>query len=273
MNYELCTFEIGTFQARSEDVHHAVNHALDCGYIHIDTAAIYRNEQDIGDTLKHRGVKREEVFITSKIPPTALSYEGTKHSCLTSLADLQTDYVDLMLIHWPAKSGIKKESPENATCRKEAWKALEELHDQGKCKAIGVSNYTITHLEQMKTYWRIKPVVNQVECHPYLVQNELRNWCKSNDIFVEAYSSLGQGELLKDEEVLKIASKHKKTPAQVLLRWGLQQNMVIIPKSVTEVRIKSNIELYNFSLEEKDMHTLNMLDRNRHICWDPTDVQ
>lgn len=264
---------LGTFQAHSEDVQRAVSDALDVGYLRIDTASIYRNEKFIGQALAARGIKREDVFITSKIPPAALSFEATTQSCLTSLSDLQVDYVDLMLIHWPAKSGLKKDSPKHAESRKEAWQALEALYDQGKCRAIGVSNYTVDHLTQMQTYWRIKPAVNQVECHPLLQQTHLREWCKTNDIFVEAYSSLGAGKLLTHEVVLDIAKECNKDPAQVLLRWGLQQNLAVIPKSIKKERIETNFQLFDFNISETHMQRLNALESNHHYCWDPTDVR
>jgi len=167
---------------------------------------------------------------------------------------------------------LKKESAEHAVARKEAWRALETLYEKGKCKAIGVSNYTLKHLEQMASYWQTKPAVNQVECHPFLQQNELRAWCKLNGIFVEAYSSLGTGELLKNEVVTTIAAKYRRTPAQMLLRWGLEQSLAVIPKSINTERIKSNIEVFDFSLQSCDFEALNKLECNHHYCWDPTDV-
>jgi len=184
-----------------------------------------------------------------------------------------SNLIDILRLNVDTLASQIRESDEHAAYRKEAWRALEDLHVQGKCKAIGVSNYTIAHLEQMKSYWRTKPAVNQVECHPCLVQDALRNWCKSNDILVEAYSSLGQGELLRNEEVVKIAETHKKTPAQILLRWGLQQNLAIIPKSISASRIKENSGLFDFSLGDSEVQSLNLLDRNYHVCWDPTGVK
>jgi len=263
---------LGTFLATPDEVRVAIPYALDAGYRHIDTAAIYRNESAIGEALKDRGIKREDLFITSKVPPSHLSFDGATESCLTSLKDLEVDYLDLLLIHWPSKAKLKKESSKHAAFREGAWEALETLYAQGKCKAIGVSNYTLDHLIQMESYCQVMPAVNQVECHPYLQQKPLREWCKKKGILVEAYTSLGQGELLRDAVVKGIAAKHSRTPAQVLLRWGLQSDLAVIPKSVTKERIESNIQLYDFSLDEGDMNSLATLERNHHYCWDPTDI-
>jgi len=271
---------LGTFQANSEEAKLAVSWALDAGYRRIDTAAIYRNEAAIGEALQlqqqkeERGkkIKREDIFITSKVPPTLLSFDGATQSCLSSLVDLKTNYLDLLLLHWPAKSGIKKESAEHFAYRKSAWEALETLYAQGKCRAIGVSNYTVQHLEQMEAYTRIKPAVNQVECHPCLQQDALRKYCNAKGILVEAYTSLGQGQLLEDPVVAEVARKYKRSPAQILLRWGLQHNLAVIPKSVTKERIIANYNLFDFAIRDDDLAALDTLERNLHYCWDPSDI-
>jgi len=263
---------LGTFQARGEDVEKAVISALNAGYRHIDTASIYRNEENIGTAIARSGVPRNDIFITSKVSPAEHGYKNVLDACAAVLKRLGTDYLDLYLIHWPGQSGLKREDPANAEVRKESWRAMEFLYSQGTCKAIGVSNYNVRHLEHMSQYWKTIPHVNQFECHLKLTQNELREWCFKHGIVVEAYSSLAQGTLLTNGTVLEIAKSYKKTPAQILLRWGLQQNMVVIPKSITKERIIENADLYNFELRNDDVAKLSKLNNNRHICWDPTEV-
>eukprot|EP01111_Echinosteliopsis_oligospora_P013819 TRINITY_DN5053_c0_g1_i1.p1 TRINITY_DN5053_c0_g1~~TRINITY_DN5053_c0_g1_i1.p1 ORF type:complete len:259 (+),score=47.80 TRINITY_DN5053_c0_g1_i1:84-860(+) len=238
-------FGLGTFQSRSSDVINAVKYALTEGYIHIDTAEVYRNEKQIGATLKELGITRDKIFITSKLAPASHGYEGALRACHQSLSDLQVDYIDLYLVHWPGQAGKKRHSPVHKEIRKQTWKALEELYASGKCKAIGVSNYTLDHLTQMAEYWKVKPAVNQVECHPRLTQLPLRKWCKDHSIVFEAYSSLGVGKLLKEPQVVAIAERHGRTTAQVLLRWGLQHELVVIPKSVKAERISENAKIFD----------------------------
>jgi len=267
-------FGLGTYLAKGEDVRNAVIWALEQGYRHIDTAAVYKNHKDVGKAIQESKVSRKELFITSKVAPIEHGYEKTIAACEKVLKELGIDYLDLYLIHWPAVKGLKRQSPKNAERRKETWTALEELYKQGKCKAIGVSNYTISHIEELLKHCKVVPAVNQVEYHPHLFQKDLLKFCESKGIQLEAYSSLGSedGELMEDPKVKEVAKKYKKTVAQILLRWGIQQIIPIIPKSVHKDRIIENSQLFDFEINKKDMETLFSLDKGEHYCWDPTDV-
>jgi len=261
---------LGTYQSSSQDVKPSILHALKEGYTHIDTASVYRNEEAVGEVIQGT---RDQLFITTKLGPSEQGYDGALKACHDSLTRLGTDYLDLYLIHWPGTSRYAQNSPKHGELRRESWLALEKLYKDGKCKAIGVSNYTSQHLEEMKSYATIIPAVNQVELHPWLTQVELRQTCDNMGIVVESYATLGQGQLLREPTVVKIASRYNKTPAQVLLRWGLQHNLVIIPKSVTPQRISENALLYDFELTSSDMNELDNMNRSKRICWDPTTVQ
>eukprot|EP00735_Rhodelphis_limneticus_P011207 TRINITY_DN4276_c0_g1::TRINITY_DN4276_c0_g1_i1::g.8046::m.8046 TRINITY_DN4276_c0_g1::TRINITY_DN4276_c0_g1_i1::g.8046 ORF type:complete len:285 (-),score=17.26,sp/P22045/PGFS_LEIMA/46.40/1e-84,Aldo_ket_red/PF00248.16/3.1e-56 TRINITY_DN4276_c0_g1_i1:650-1504(-) len=264
---------LGTFRSRGQDAYDAVKHALELGYRHIDTAAIYRNEEQVGKAIRDSGIPRAEVFLTSKLAPTdMLSYEGVLQSFERSLQELQTGYLDLYLIHWPGAAKLQVQDPRNQDRRKQAWLALEKLYQEGKCRAIGVSNYYQHHLEDLFKYCSIKPMVNQFEIHPMLQQRALRDFCATNNIICEAYSSLGQGDLLGHTIVLDIAQELQRTPAQILLRWALQQPLVIMPKSIRKERIAENCMLYDFELSPKHMQLLDSLEQNKHFCWDPTSV-
>jgi len=266
---------LGTYLVSPEEVKPAVKYALEFGYRHIDTATIYGNEAQIGEAIRESGVNRKDIFITTKLRPADQGYDKAIAACNLSLKNLGVDYVDLYLIHWPGVMGFKTDSPQNRIVRNESWRALESLVAEGKCKSIGVSNYTIGHLEDLLTKGRhhIVPAVNQVEFHPLLNQNELLNYCKSKGIVLEAYSSFG-GEggvatLLSNSKVEQIAQSHKKSPAQILLRWALQKNAIVIPKSIKRERIKENIEIFDFELTRQEEILLDSIHENARFCWDP----
>jgi diketogulonate reductase-like aldo/keto reductase len=239
----------------------AVEYALKIGYRHIDTAMIYNNESDVGAALRKSGIKREDVFITTKLWNSDHGYEPALKACDDSLKRLGLKYLDLYLIHWPVSE-----------VRNESWKALTKLLKDGKCRSIGVSNYTIHHLTEQLENTDIVPMVNQVEFSPFLYQKQLLDYCQNNKIQVEAYSPLTQGEKLNDPRIQEIAKKHGKTPAQVLLRWSLQHNLVAIPKSVREERISENSQIFDYQLASEDMRTLDSLDENFRNSWDPTNA-
>jgi diketogulonate reductase-like aldo/keto reductase len=237
----------------------AVAWALEAGYRHFDTAQAYHNEQFVGAALKESHVPRKDVFITTKVAVEHFGHNHAKKSFDASLEKLQLDYVDLLLLHFPV-----------TLLRRKSWKALEEIHEAGKAKAIGVSNYTIRHLEELLKDCKVKPAVNQVELHVFLQQPELLEYCRQHDIVVEAYSPLAHGHGMDDPTLLKIAKKHGKTPGQIMLRWCAQQGTVPLPKSVHQERIKENLKIFDFKLDKKDLETLAKLNKNLRTCWDPT---
>lgn len=254
----------GVWQVEDNQATDAVAKALEVGYTSIDTAMIYKNEKGVGKALQQSSVPREELFITTKVWNTDQGYENTLRAFDESLERLGLDYVDLYLIHWP--------TPEYDQYV-DTYKALEKLYKDGRVKAIGVCNFDIEHLERILNECEIKPVLNQVECHPYLIQSELKEFCAKHDIFVEAWSPLQQGgEVLKNESVMKIAEAHGKTPAQVVLRWHLQNNTIVIPKSVTPSRIEENFNVFDFELSTNEMEEINKLNRNERKGPKPSEM-
>jgi methylglyoxal/glyoxal reductase len=256
-------FGIGVFKVEEgPELVHAVKTAIQYGYRSIDTAAIYENEAGVGqgirEGLKEIGISREELFVTSKVWNADLGYESTIKAYETSLNKLGLEYLDLYLIHWPVEGKYK-----------EAWRALETLYKEGRVKAIGVSNFHIHHLEDLMKDAEIKPMVNQVEYHPRLTQKELKAFCREHGIQLEAWSPLMQGQLL-DHQVLKdIANKYGKSPAQVILRWDLQNGVVTIPKSTKAHRIAENAQVFDFALTDEEMERIDGLNQNKRVGPDP----
>jgi diketogulonate reductase-like aldo/keto reductase len=232
----------------------AVSYALKIGYRHVDTAYLYGNESDVGKALRESGLRREEVFITTKVWNSDQGYNSTLQACERSLRQLGLAYVDLYLIHWPVQ-GMSMET----------WKAMVQLLQEGKARAIGVSNYTIRDLKdilQNSEDLDVVPAVDQVEFHPFLYQRELLQFCKKNSIQLEAYSPLTRAKRLNHPTIVAIAKKYGKTPAQVLMRWSLQHDVVVIPKSIHEERIRENSQVFDFQLEPDDMEYLDSLNEN-----------
>lgn len=262
---------LGTYLSKNdEEVVNAVKWALASGYRLIDTAATYDNEEGVGRGIRESGVRREDIFVTTKLWNSDQGYESTLRAIDTSLEKLGLNYVDLYLIHWPT-ADEKGETSINK--REETWKAMEEIYKSGKAKAIGVSNYMVKHLEEMKEYATVVPVVDQVEFHPFLYQKELLDYCKQNNIQLEAYRPLTKGKKLDDKTVEEIANKYNKTDAQILLRWNLQHGCIPIPKSTHKERIEENINIFDFEISEEDMKKLDSLNQNLHLCWDPTNLK
>ncbi|MBK5462193.1 aldo/keto reductase [Peribacillus butanolivorans] len=256
-------FGLGVFKVEEgPELVNAVKVAIKHGYRSIDTAAIYGNEEGVGqgirEGLKEAGISREDLFVTSKVWNADLGYESTIAAYETSLKKLGLEYLDLYLIHWPVEGKYK-----------EAWKALETLYKEGKVKAIGVSNFQIHHLKDVIKDAEVKPMVNQVECHPRLTQKEVQAFCKEQGIQLEAWSPLMQGELLDNEVLQEIATKHGKSVAQVILRWDLQNGIVTIPKSTKEHRIVENSSVFDFELTEEDMNRISELNQNHRVGPDP----
>jgi len=239
----------------------AVSAALEAGYRHIDTAQAYGNEPYVGEAVVASGPSRSEIFITTKIRTENIALGAIAGSFKHSLAKLKTDYVDLLLLHFPV-----------TLRRRPAWPKMEKILESGQAKSIGVSNYTIRHLEELLVTAKKPPAVNQVELHVYLQQPELLEFCKKHNIVVEAYSPLVHGQDHDNPVLTDIARKHNKTPAQIMIRWCIEQGAVPLPKSVHSERIKANLDVFDFSLDADDLAKIKTLDRNLHTAWDPTRV-
>jgi diketogulonate reductase-like aldo/keto reductase len=245
---EIPVLGLGVFQTPPGRVtQEAVKFALKAGYRHIDTASLYGNEEDVGKGVRDAGVPRGEVFVTTKVWNSDQGYDSAISACEESLRRLGLGYIDLYLIHWPV--------PE---LRDETWKALVELQRRGWCRAIGVSNYTVRHLQELSGS-EVTPAVDQVEFNPFLYQEELLRFCDKTGIQVEAYSPLTRARKLRHSTVLEVARTYSKSPAQVMIRWGLQHGLVVIPKSSRPERIKENSEVFDFEISPADMSRLDSL--------------
>ncbi|CEQ14585.1 aldo/keto reductase [Paraclostridium sordellii] len=256
-NYKIPNIGFGTFRTPSgEETEQSVLNAIKSGYRHIDCAAAYGNEKSVGDAILKSGVAREELFVTSKLWNDDKGYENTLKAFNKTLEDLQLDYLDLYLIHWPIAKASKNNWKEANT---ESWRALEELYSQGKIKAIGVSNFLPHHLEPLLENAKIKPMVNQIEFHPGMLQEETVEFCKKHHILVEAWAPFSNGQILTHPVLKEIADKYKKSVAQLSLRWIIQKGIVPLPKSVTPERIKSNLEVFDFEISEQDVDRIDKL--------------
>lgn len=258
-------FGLGVYQSRAGgETENAVYTALKEGYRHIDTAEIYRNEEDVGRGIERfmteTGVPREDIYVTTKFFPQGKAGGAVRNALLTSLQKLKLDYVDLYLIH----------APRDRKLRVAQWQEMEGLKDEGLARSIGVSNYGIHHLQELFQVARIKPVVNQIEVNPYITRAELAKFCVDNDIVVEAYSPLTKALKLSDPPLVSIASKYSMTPAQVLIRWCLQKGYVVIPKSVQADRIRENAQVFSTEISSEDIGALDALDEYLVTGWDPT---
>jgi len=238
-----------------------VQAALRLGYRHIDTAAAYGNEAEVGQGLRASGVDRNDVFVTTKLWNDDQGYDRALRAFDRSTKLLKLDYLDLYLIHWPVP-GLRLES----------WRALVRLREEGRVRSIGVSNFLVPHLEELIARFPVKPVINQVELHPFLTQDALFPFCERHGILIEAYSPLTKGVKLGDPAVNSVAAKHGKSPAQILIRWSLETADVSIPKTNRAERLRENIEVFDFSLDAEDHARLGALNENLYTGWDPRDV-
>lgn len=264
--YEIPAVGFGVYQTPAAVTEAVSLHALYRGFRHIDSACMYRNEQPCADAIRASGLKREEIFFTSKIPPKSTTYDSAKEAIASTLSQTGLDYVDLYLIHAPygGKDG-----------RTSVWKALREAQKEGKIRSIGVSNFGVRHLDELEEYIKSsgdgsKIDVNQCEVHPWLPRNDIAEWCKKRGVVLEAYCPIVRGKRADEPVLKKISEKHGKTWAQVLIRWSLQKGYVPLPKSVTPKRIEENIDVYDFELDEEDMQALDMPDSYQPCAWDPT---
>ena len=273
---------LGTYRIKSSsEVETAVSAALSLGYRGLDTASVYRNHNKIATTLTaalpRLGLTRSDLFITSKLAPLDHGTEKCRAAIEKILSDLQTDYLDLFLIHWPGVQKLEVQDPLNRVLRTESWRVLEEYYKRGVLRSIGVSNYTEAHLTDLLEHCQVVPHVLQTELHPHYQQRSLVQLCKDNNIHVQAYSSLGQagpdGPLFRSSVVNEVSQAVGKSPAQILLKWGLTKGFTIMPKSVHEERIKENIDM-NFTLDEKQISLLDGLEQeiSEKYTWNPESV-
>jgi len=250
---------LGTYRSdNDEEVIDAVSDAIEIGYRHIDTASVYKNEEGVGKGIIKSGVDRSEVFVVSKVWNADQGYESTLKAFDDSLNRLQLDYLDLYLIHWPVKGKYK-----------ETWRALEKLYAEKKVRAIGVSNFMQHQLEDVMATASVVPMVNQMEFHPYLVQQSLLDFCNTNTIQYESWSPFMRGEIFQMKVFSSLAEKYGKSIAQIVLRWNLQKGDVAIPKSAQKQRIASNANIFDFELSVEDVKFLDNLDCNQRIGEDP----
>lgn len=258
---EMPWFGLGVWKVKGQEVEESVEAAIRHGYRSIDTAKIYGNEEGVGRGIRASGVPREELFITTKVWNEDQGYDKTLNAIDESLARLGLDYVDLYLIHWPGKDKYV-----------DTWRALEKIQQDGKARAIGVCNFQIHHLEELLRRTDTVPAVNQVEYHPRLTQTELLSFCRDKGIRLEAWSPLMQGEILDEPVIKQIAEQHGKNPAQVVLRWDLQNGVITIPKSVKESRIRSNADIFDFELSSDEMKQIDALNQDRRVGPDPDEL-
>jgi len=240
---------------------HAIRYALDIGYRLIDTAQAYENEEEVGKALRQSGVPREDVFVTTKIANIVAGRADVLASFEESLRKIDTEYVDMLLLHWPVKDR-----------RRENWKAIEEIGRSGRARGIGVGNYLLPFLQEMPEYATVTPALDQIEYSPYLVMHQELEHCQNQDILLQAYTPLIRGQRFCDPKLLAMANTYGKTPAQIILRWCIQQGISTIPKSVEPSRILENFSIFDFSISDADMATLTGFDEGLRIIEDPMEM-
>lgn len=256
---EMPYFGLGVYLSKEgQEVINAINWAVEAGYRHIDTASIYKNEEGVGEGIKQCGVDRKELFVVSKVWNNDQGYDATLKAFDASMKRLDLEYLDLYLIHWPVANKYK-----------ETWKALEKIYAEGRVKAIGVSNFLQHHLEDLLSEANVVPMVNQMEFHPYLVQQDLLDFCNKNTIQYEAWSPMMQGKIFQMDEFKQLSEKYNKTIAQIVLRWDLQKGVITIPKSSKKERIIDNANIFDFELSEEDVSMLDSLHRGQRFGPDP----
>lgn len=255
---EMPRLGLGVWRVKEEDAINSVKWAIENGYQLIDTAAVYKNEKGVGEGIRQSGIEREKLFVTTKLWNSDQGYDAAHQAFNESLERLGLEYVDLYLIHWPVDGKFN-----------DSWRALEEIYESGRAKAIGVSNFHQHHIEELMTTAKIKPMVDQIELHPTLTQVEFRDYLEREDIAVEAWSPLGQGKILKHPTLVEIGKKHNKSAAQVIIRWHLQNDIIVIPKSVHKERINENFDVLNFELNDEEMELIDGLNINERLGANP----
>ncbi len=260
---EMPYFGLGTYQSSNDrEVIDAVRYALEAGYRHIDTASVYKNEEGVGSGIKESPVARKDLFVVTKVWNTDQGYDTTLKAFDDSLNRLGLDYLDLYLVHWPVAGKYK-----------ETWRAMERLYLEKRVRSIGVSNFLKHHLEDLISDADVVPMVNQMEFHPYVVQQELLDFCNKNTIQYEAWSPFMQGKIFNLKEIQQVAGKYKKSVAQLTLRWNLQKGVVTIPKSAKKDRIVENANIFDFEISQTDVAYLDSLDRGERIGPDPDNFE
>lgn len=256
---EMPIFGLGVYKMTNrEETIQAIQTAITAGYRAIDTAALYYNEAEVGEAIRHAGVAREDIFVTTKVWNSDQGYDNTLRAFETSLKKLNMEYIDLYLTHWPVEEKFV-----------ETYRAIERLYEEKLIRVPGVSNHHQSHLEQVLAKANVAPMVNQVEIHPYLTQEPLRAFCAEQNIAVTAWSPLGRGSVLADDTLVKIGEKYGKSAAQITLRWHIQNDILVIPKSVTPARIKENADIFDFELTSEDMAMINQLNREQRFGQNP----
>ncbi|ALC84406.1 MULTISPECIES: aldo/keto reductase [Bacillaceae] len=256
---EMPRIGLGVYKMTEPDIAlQAITAALDVGYRHIDTASLYANEKEVGEAVRNSSVSREDIFVTTKVWNTDQGYDQTLKAFEKSLELLGLDYIDLYLTHWPVKDTFV-----------DTYRAIERLYEEKLIRATGVSNHHQHHLEAIAAKANVKPMVNQIECHPRLTQFDLREYCAEQGIAVTSWSPLARGGLLNEPSLQRISEKYGKSPAQTIIRWHLQHDLIVIPKSVTPTRIEDNINVFDFELSFEDMKNIDSLNLNERTGADP----
>ncbi|MFC4403100.1 aldo/keto reductase [Gracilibacillus xinjiangensis] len=256
---EIPAIGLGVYKVEAGDeVYQAVRSAIEIGYRHIDTASLYGNEEGVGKAIKDSGIPREKIFVTTKVWNDEQGFEETKTAINRSLDRLGMDYVDLYLIHWPVPGKFT-----------DTWKALEAIYQEGKAKAIGVSNFLPHHLKELFKEAKTKPMVNQIELHPQLQQEETRTFCQEHGILVEAWAPLGKASYFDHPVLQELAKKHEKTPAQIIVRWQYQSGIITIPKSIHKHRQEENVNIFDFELSDEDMAKMAGMNEEKRIGKHP----
>lgn len=252
---------LGVYDMHGKEAEQAVSWALETGYRLIDTAAMYNNEREVGNAIRQSRVPRNEIFLTTKVHDKDQGYDAALKAYEASLKKISCDYIDLYLVHWPIRKS-----------RKETWRALEKLYQEGRVKAIGVANYLIPFLKELETHATVVPAVNQVEFSPYLYLKELLDYCHQQKIQLQAYTPLVRGQRMNDPKLLEVARKYGKSPAQIMLRWILQHGVSAIPKSSSLQRIKENFDVFDFELKAGDLSYIDTFNENLRVVEDPMDM-
>lgn len=268
--YAIPCVGFGTYKTPPEETCRVVKEALAAGYRHVDTAAYYGNEEGVGRAVKECGLPREELFITTKVWNTDRGYDKVMTSFENSMKALGLDYLDLLLVHWPAN--YLQYGKDAKKTNADTWRAFEKLYHDGKIKSIGLSNFMAHHIDALLETADVKPQVNQIELHPGWLQAGTLRYCKDQDILVEAWSPMGRNAVLNHETIVSVAEAYKKTPAQLCLRWVMQHGALPLPKSVSSERITANLDIFDFTISQEDMEKLDELNMIGGQCARPDDI-